>query len=262
MNRYCYVSLLIFVALFCQISKAEEVVLYTIHFPPYTIDSKEIPSPTPLEYDDGLYGLDVDLIRAAYETQGVSVRYKVMPWTRVIRDIEAGLILGGISCLPVPSRKSFSFYSDPVSQTSFTLVTRRDFLPEGAHLLQELKNYKTIVVNGWATMKTLDANGVDYSLVKEDRQGLSLILRRNQDVFMTGLESISYEANLLGVLDQLSFYNIANLDNKQFTVCFSRSYRGSEILRDKLNIGLGNIKKSGVSRAIYARYGIPYPEKG
>lgn len=262
MSRYCCTALWIIGALFCRMSQAEEIVLYTLHFPPYTIDSKEVPSATPLEYDDGLYGLDVDLIRAAYATQGVSVRYKIMPWTRVMRDVEAGLILGGISCHPVTSRESFSLFSDPVSRSSLALVTRRDFLSAGSHSLQELKNYKTLVVNGWAPMNILDANGIDYSLVNEDRQGLTLLLRRNHDVFMTGKESIAFEANVLGISDQLSLYDITGMEYKYYTVCFSRSYKDASMWRDKLNKGLEAIKQSGKSRAIYIRYGIPYPEEG
>ncbi|SHF38461.1 amino acid ABC transporter substrate-binding protein, PAAT family [Marinomonas polaris DSM 16579] len=262
MSRYCCIALWIIGTLFCRMLKAEEVVLYTVHFPPYTIDSKEVPSPTPLENDDGLYGLDVDLIRAAYKTQGISVQYKIMPWSRVMRDIEAGLILGGISCHPIPERESFAIFSDPVSLSSLALVTRRDFLSEGSHSLQELKNYKTLVVNGWAPMNILDANGVGYSLVNEDRQGLTLLLRRNHDVFMTGKESIAYDANLLGVSDQLSLYDIKDLEYSYYTVCFSQFYKKARMWRDKLNVGLESIKKSGVSKAIYASYGIPYPEEG
>ena len=262
MSRYYCIALCIFGAFFCRLAQAEEVVLYTLHFPPYTIDSKKVPSPTPVKYDDGLYGLDVDLIRAAYETQGVSVRYKIMPWTRVMRDVEAGLILGGISCHPVSSRQSFASFSDPVSRSSLTFVTRRDFLSPGSHSLQELKKYKTLVVNGWAPMNILDANAIPYSVVNEDQQGLTLLLRRNHDVFMTGKESIAYVANTLGISDQLSFYNITDMEYKYYTVCFSRSYKGASMWRDKLNKGLEEIKHSGESRAIYTRYGIPYPEEG
>lgn len=262
MSRYCCIALCIIGTLFCRMVQAEEVVLYTVHFPPYTIDSKEVPSSTPLKHDDGLYGLDVDLIRAAYATQGVSVRYKIMPWTRVMRDVEAGLILGGISCHPLPSREPYSLFSDPVSRSSLAFVTRRNFLSDGSHSLQELKKYKTLVVNGWAPMNILDANGIPYSIVNEDRQGLTLLLRRNHDVFMTGKESIAYVANTLGIADQLSFYNITDMEYKYYTVCFSQSYKGASMWRDKLNKGLQAIKQSGESRAIYVRYGIPYSEEG
>jgi len=262
MSRYCCTALWIIGALFCRMAHAEDIVLYTLHFPPYTIDSKEVPSPTPLKYDDGLYGLDVDLIRAAYATQGVSVRYKIMPWVRVMRDVEAGLILGGISCHPIASRESFALFSDPVSRSSLAFVTRRNFLSPGSHSLQELKKYKTLVVNGWAPMNILDANGIPYSLVNEDPQGLTLLLRRNHDVFMTGKESIAYVANTLGISDQLSFYNITDMEYKYYSVCFSRSYKGASMWRDKLNKGLKAIKQSGESKSIYARYGIPFPKEG
>ena len=241
-------------------ARAENIELYNIYFPPYAIDSRVLQSPSEQENPDGMYGVDIEVIREAYKSQGINVTFKLRPWKRIMRDVEAGLILGGVSCRPITSRASFSYFSDPVSYSSMVLATTKDYL--GAHPQQPLNallHHKTITMAGWAQEAILTDHGISYSVVNGISQGVSLVLHRNQDIFMTDKESLVYVLDKLDVRDQFSLYTIENIDYKQYGVCFSKKYPDSKRLLQSLNQGLQVLKETGRTQALYQKYGIVAP---
>lgn len=258
-NGMWFICALAYLSLFCRSSFAQDITLYTMHYPPYTIDSRITPSTTPIHYADGMYGLDIDLIRMAYKTQGVFVHFKVAPWKRVMRDLRAGLILGGVSCRRIPLREPYALFSDPTSVSSVVLVTRKAYFQDESYTLDILQSYKTIAVDGWAQSAILDSLGIEFTPVPGLKQGLFLILHRNQDVFMAPKESLSYLAKKMDVLDQLSFYAIEGVKYNHYTVCFSKKVEGAEKWRDMLNKGLKVLRESGQDKDVYQHYGMTYP---
>lgn len=238
----------------------ESIELYAIHFPPYVIDSSIEQPYQDNEDKDGLYGIDIELIREAYQSQGIEVRFKVGAWKRMMRDVEQGLILAAASCRPMTSRASFSYFSDPVSFATMVLGTRISYLGQQLqHPLDELRQHKNIVNAGWAQEAVLTHQGISYSTVNGIRQGVSLVLHRNQDVFMTDKESLLYVLDQMDVRDQFSIYGIAGIDYKHYGVCFSKKYPDSERLLHALNQGLQVLKDTGRSQALYDKYGITAP---
>lgn len=262
MKRSSSIFLYIGIALLiCPLALAEEeVVLYSMHFPPYSIDSRITPPYEGSVEKDGLYGADIELIRAAYASQGVNVVFKTAPWKRTMRNIKEGLVLGVVSCRPITPRSSFSYFSDAVSYSTMVLATQKDYLgSKKSHPLSILTHHKNTVMAGWAQESILTQNGISYSVVNGISQGVSLVLHRNQDIFMTDKESLVYVLEQMEVKDQMSLYNIDNIDYTDYTVCFSKRYPHSERLRRVLNKGLKVLRESGEMQALYDKYGITNP---
>lgn len=246
--------------LMAQATYAEEVVLYGIHFPPYAIDANITPPVSGEVNADNIYGVDVDIIRAAYASQGIDVTFKLGPWKRIMRDVEAGLILGVVSCRPMASRESFSYFSNSVSHSTMVMATQKGYWgEEQSHPLEKLKHEDTVVMAGWAQETILTRQSIPYSVVNGISQGVSLVLHRNQDVFMTDQESLVYVLDQMDVKDQFSLYKIDTIDYRDYAVCFSKKFEQSEQLRNSLNQGLEVLHQSGKIQAVYKYYGIVDP---
>lgn len=234
---------------------AEEIVLHTIHLPPHIIDSDIIPPPEGFG-EEPVYGFDVDILRAAYATQGVRVRIELTPWRRIMRDVEEGLILGAVSCRQLPARETFALFSAPLSDSANAFVTRRAFLDDETPTLDLLGQYNAAAVNGWSQTDILKGADIPYYSVSGLDQGINLVLRRNQDIFMTERDSAIFAAKRMGVIDQLSFYDVSGLGLDHYAGCFSKKYPNAEKWRDLLNKGLKELNESGERDAIFERYGL------
>ncbi|RBP85278.1 hypothetical protein EBI01_01375 [Marinomonas rhizomae] len=237
---------------------AEEIVLHTVHVPPHVIDAALLPPPSDFAKTESVYGFDVDILRAAYATQGVSVRIVLSPWKRIMRDVKAGLILGAVSCRRIPVREEFAIFSDHLSDSVNALVTRKSFLENEVTTLDTLKNYNVAVVNGWSQVGILESIGQPYTSVSGLDQGINVVLHRNQDVFMTERDSAIFAAKRMQIIDQLSFYDVTELDLDHYSVCFSKRYPDAEKWRDVLNKGLEELNTNGQRKALLKKYDISF----
>ncbi|MCS7484955.1 hypothetical protein UA24_00265 [Marinomonas sp. BSi20414] len=249
-------SICVFFAVFSWRSHAEEIVLHTIHLPPRIIDASILPPSANFPDAGAVYGSDVDILRAAYATQGVSVRIELRPWKRVMRDVEEGLVLGAVSCRQVPVRESFAYFSLPLSESMSAFVTRLGYLNVENTNLDILTRFDVAAVNGWSQTNILNDANIPYASVTGLEQGINLILRRNQDIFMTERDSALFEAQQMGVADRLSFYDVTGLEVDHYRVCFSKRYPDAEKWRDILNEGLKELDRSGKREEIFKQYGL------
>ncbi|WP_417537643.1 substrate-binding periplasmic protein [Marinomonas sp.] len=254
-RRALFAGVLLPVCASGTMAHAEEIVLHTIHLPPHIIDSNILPAPASFGDVGDVYGFDVDVLRAAYATQGVTVRIELTPWKRIMRDVEAGLVLGAVSCRQLPVRDKFALFSDHLSDSANAFVTRRGHLDGQSPTLALLHKYNVAAVNGWAQSDILNGAKLPYSLVSGLDQGINVVLRRNQDIFMTERDSAIFASKRMGVFDQLSFYDVEGVGRDHYDVCFSKAFPDAEKWRDILNKGLDVLDKSGQRDAIFQRYG-------
>jgi polar amino acid transport system substrate-binding protein len=240
---------------------AQTLTLYAEHYPPYSIDHRAdadimYSSATNSDSETKLDGMDIELIRQAYSAMGLETKFEFSPWKRVMRDVELGNILGGISCRRTESRKAFDNYSDPVSQSRLAFMTRANFQGEVPQRLEGLNALKVVIVSGYSQQSILDFNGVKYTAASSLTQGLNLVKHRDQDVFFAGWEGSAFEAKRLGYLDELKFTPALMEGVKKFHVCFSKKYAESDKWRLILNEGLVKIKEQGLMAMIKQKYGI------
>jgi len=246
--------------LMSQFSVGQTLTLYAEHYPPYAIDVKAnkftTSHSTKVDYDTTFVGMDIELIRQAYFAMGVEAEFEFRPWKRVMRDVEQGSILGGISCRRTEPREVFINFSDPVSRSRQAFISRANLNGKVIQSIDGLKSVKVVIVSGYAQQSILESSGIKYTAASSLTQGLNLVQRRDQDVFFTGWEGAAYEAKRLGYLEELVFTD-ANIGGvKEFHVCFSKKYADSDKWRLLLNEGLIKIKEQGLMYTIKQKYGI------
>jgi len=246
--------------LISQLTVGQALTLYAEHYPPYAIDAKAnepiSSSLIKLQHDKALVGMDIELIQQAYFAMGVEAEFKFRPWKRIMRDVEQGHILGGISCRRTELRETFVNFSAPVSQSRQAFIARESFKSKVPQGIEGLKALKVVIVSGYSQQGMLESRGIKYTSASSLTQGLNLVKRRDQDVFFSGWEGAAYEAKRLGYLDGLVFTRPNIGDVKEFHVCFSKAYTNSDKWRLLLNEGLVKIKEQGLMASIKKKYGI------
>lgn len=253
---------IVFVLLMSELAAGQVITLYAEHYPPYTINAKKNQSSnvTELVSDNTkpLVGLDIELIQQAYSAVGVEVGFEYRPWKRIMRDVEQGHILGGVSCRKTDPRKLFAEFSEPVSHSRQAYILRKTFERQIPQSLNDLKSMNVVIVSGYSQQALLDAKEIKYRIVSSITQGLNLVRHRNQDVFFSGWEGSAYKAQQLGFLDELAFFQPSMVNMKKFRVCFSKKYAASAKWRLLLDEGLEKIQKAGQALKIKQKYGITH----
>ncbi|MBF0238400.1 MAG: amino acid ABC transporter substrate-binding protein [SAR324 cluster bacterium] len=112
---FLFISLLVSVVLGGQAYSACEVAVGWEPWEPYQ-----------LKDNTGNYsGLDIDIVKAAFETSDCTLEFKEMPWKRVLLSIKEGAIQIGMGASQLPEREPFSYFSLPYRDESFTLFIEK-----------------------------------------------------------------------------------------------------------------------------------------
>lgn len=160
---------------------ADSIVLNVLHQPPYVIDSEELEGDHHSGRVHRFYGLDVDIVRSAYASQGVQVQFKPQAWQRTLRNIKTGRALGSLVCRYVPERESFAWFSDEVVASSVALVAPQGSINEEELDFSDLSQFNSInVVQGWSQENYLKQAGFSYRAVGGQVQGLNIVANRPQ----------------------------------------------------------------------------------
>jgi len=255
-QHFIKITLLLTCLLLSKFSSAQVLTLFAEHYPPYTIDSK-VNSSIPKTAGQALAsGMDIDLIRAAYASLGYETEFEFRPWKRVMRNVELGRALGGISCQKTPERLKFANFSEPLSQTRMVFVTNTKFEGPIPHSIADLAKLKVVIVSGYSHQSMLESRNIKHSLVSTLTQGINLVKHRDQDVFFSSWEGTAYEAQRLGLRGDLQFSLPAEHNTKTYHVCFSKKFPESDRWLAALNEGLIKIKKQGVMEQIKIKHGM------
>jgi polar amino acid transport system substrate-binding protein len=236
----------------CNSLQAAPITLYAEHFPPYTIDAHI--TPNPLNTRQQSYGLDIEIVRAAFQEVDQQVNIKFLPWRRIIRNIEQGSALGVLSCRYVKEREAAMIYSDQVSDSQLAFVMAKNINPDDLNQIEDLSEKQVVIVSGYAQEPLLKSMGIRYIGVANIMQALNVIIRRESEVFIGSYEGAAYEASLLGYTEALNFKAIKESGWNSYHVCFSRKYPDAEQWAEKLNEGLFILKSEGKLEAIKQRY--------
>jgi len=250
--------LLLTCLLVSQYSNAQVLTLFAEHYPPYTIDFKANPSIPKAEDQALASGMDIELIRAAYASMGHEAKFEFRPWKRVMRNVELGHALGGISCRKTPERFKFANFSEPLSQTRMVFVTNTKFERNIPRSIEDLAKLKVVIVSGYSQQSMLESRNIKHSLASSVTQGINLVKHRDQDVFFSSWEGTAYEAQRLGLRDELLFSLPVENNTKTYHVCFSKKFPESDKWLSILNKGLIRIKEQGIMKQIRYKYGIKH----
>ena len=243
MKRWCWLYLCL---LFCaQPLAAKTIVAASDPFPPF------------VDPNNPTGGLTIEVIRAAYKTQGHDVKVEYVPWARA----EAGVASGIYDILPnmwfsEARSKSFLFSTSYLNNTIRFVKRKGD--PFVFHGIDSLKDKRIGVTRGYAysdvfknsklfvredannllvNLKKLQAKRIDLTL--DDEAVVNDTIAKNNPKLFSELELVegSLSVNPLYVVS-----GVANPHHKEWI--------------DSFNEGLKVIKQNGTLDAILKKYGI------
>lgn len=221
----------------------EKIILGTLHYPPYEIENP----------DDGLHGFDFEVITEAFRRMDVPLEIQFLPWKRALQKTTAGTFAGLFSC----SGKRNTFHlSSPISSATDALYVRKgfDIKKYNIRTITDLGKYPNLSVGGvagYAHMKTLDKIGKKYDTSPDDTTVLKKLFAGRVDVFLTIQEFADHTLSKLG-LSHLAEH--VTLGQKQYHLCFSKSWPDVERLKASFNKTLKEMKADGSFSAIHAKY--------
>ncbi|MFY0677145.1 MAG: transporter substrate-binding domain-containing protein [Neptuniibacter sp.] len=217
---------------------------YVVHYPPYEI----------IDISGEIYGIDVDVAKAAFAAVGIPIEVKTAPWKRILKNIEYGRISGTITCSKRPGRELYMDYSDPISQAQQAVFSAVSTPVPSLKQFSDIADYTVTVVDGWGIQKELDIAGIDHLPTVDVASGINAIVYRDVELFYSGYLTTQYQAKQMGLEDQIKVSFLEGRGKTDFHVCFSKSYSDSRDLKQLFNKGLAIIKENGVFDAIYQRY--------
>jgi len=202
-------------------------------------------------------GLSLEIIRAAFQTQGYEISILYVPWARAINGVKAGVY----DILPTAwknkDRMEFLHFSAPYLQNSIKFIKRAedDFVYNGIESLAG----KTIgVIRGYAygqefskatNFKKEDANDLFTNIQKLLSDRIDLTVEDEIVAF-----SIIKEENP-DFLSEITFLSPPlTIENLYVSVGFAHPEH--EEIINAFNKGLAIIKENGVYKQIIRKYGV------
>ncbi|RQW62734.1 substrate-binding periplasmic protein [Vibrio viridaestus] len=239
-------QLLLLCLFFTSGSKASEpLVFYAVDYPPYLIVDLE---------KNTISGVDIEVVRAAFSEMGQPVTFKVLPWKRILKLMKAGEIAGTMSCSIRQSRKSFMYFSDPISAPRQVAITLKSTDTTEISKLDDLKHFSVVAVDGWGVQTQLKDANIPHDLTKDLRSGLISIAYRGIDVFYGPENPVFYQAKSMGLFKDIKATYLDDVGPLHLHLCVSQNYPHSSEIIKTFNQGLRKIKNNGHYQKIRAKY--------
>ncbi|WP_261841781.1 substrate-binding periplasmic protein [Aliamphritea ceti] len=224
---------------------ASDLKIFASHYPPFNIADNPL---TP--------GFDVEVTEAAFAASGVNVNVDFRPWARIMRDVQSGNATAAVTCSENAERRKQLNYSDQISSSQIGLLSHTELDTSKINSLEDLRDYRVVSVNGYATQTELINKSIKTLNVNRMDEALNLIARQRQDIFYVGREAALFIANQLGLAQDIKFTPLPEKPILKLYVCFSKQWPDSLQLISLFNQGLQRIRNNGVMQEIHARYGL------
>ncbi|MBF0572133.1 MAG: transporter substrate-binding domain-containing protein [Desulfamplus sp.] len=241
---------IVFVLLSLSICNAEEKVIQAAadNYPPF-VDASDVKE-----------GLAMVLIRAAYATQGYTVKLVFVPWARA----ENMTVEGKYDILPDvwvnDNRKKVMMFSEPYASNAVKIITNANdpFVFDG---VESLKGKKIGTVRNYG----YSINGVDIREIKdftcEDAVDIATNIKKLVGKrFDLTLEDeivarVTIANQIPDLLTKVKFSEKALFSNNLHVTAGLKNPRHKEFI-DAFNKGLAEIKANGEFKKIFESYGV------
>ncbi len=204
-------------------------------------------------------GLSLEIIRAAYSTQGYTVEMKYLPWARA----EDGVKKGKIDILPptwmTEKRKAYFLFSEPyaVNQIKFIKHVDDPFEYEG---MESLTGKRIGTVRGYAygdefmnatNFKREEANDFIVNVKKLTHASKRIDLSIEDEI----VARIKITKEHPELLSKIRFTQKALSSNKLYVAVGLANPRHKELIQ-AFNKGLATIKENGSYAKIFDKFGL------
>lgn len=215
------------------------------------------PWPPFIDPNNKTQGLSLEIVRAAFETQGIKVDMSIIPWARAEESVKDG----SIDILPnmwfTKEREKSFLYGEPYATNEVKFIKRKgdNFEYNGINSLSG-KKVGTVIGYGYGddflsassfskdpasdsmtNIKKLVANRIDLTL--EDKIVMTSVLQKNAPEL---LKEIEFSAN--------------SLSSNKLHIATGKANKNAKAIIDAYNKGLQEIKKNGKFDEILKKYGL------
>ncbi|MDH4871040.1 transporter substrate-binding domain-containing protein [Pseudomonas sp. BN515] len=207
-------------------------------------------------------GLAAELVSTALKRAGHRPEYVEVPWARALRGVQVGDYDLIVNAWYSDERARFGQFSQPYL-TNRILFLKRKGSDVDFRTPADLKRYSIAVVRGYSYLPSFDA---DTSLNKVAVKGFQMAAR----MLAAGRVQLTLEDDLVaryylgrelaGVRDQLEFLP-RPLSENGLHILVRRSHPRHQQLVDEFNRAMQAMRDDGTYQAIFARHGLPAPER-
>ena len=226
-------------------SHAATMTFSVVDYPPYILVD---------EKNNRISGMDVDIVKAAFASQGQEVSFNVLPWKRIIKSMELGLILGTVSCSKRASRDAFMLFSEPLSNVSRSVVSRTSLDTSQVQELSDLSKFSIVTVDGWGMQKKLIENELEHQSAPDLDSAIKAVMYRDVDLLYMAEYPARYSIKKLDIEEDLKVTSLINEPSLPLHLCISRGFPNATDILRTANKGLYTIKENGLLDEIRAKY--------
>jgi polar amino acid transport system substrate-binding protein len=199
------------------------------------------------------YGFFSEIVTAAFREAGLEITYGFYPWKRCEVYVKTGKSFAAFPYSITDERKSFAYFSDPVSETTtvFFYNNKKHVEPIEFDKLNELKPYSIVGVLGYFYTDTFKRERLNVKYVPTETKALELIFQQRYDLLPLS-DFVGW--SLIKRIYPSGFHTFSTckkaLSKDTLHLMVSRRYPNSRALIDRFNAALARIKRKGIYQKI------------
>ncbi len=230
--------------LFSFVMPANHLVLANIEWPPYEF------------LKDGEWlGIDADVVKKIFGEIGISIEIKHVNWSRIIHYIKLGIIDGTFSLRETKERKSFFYFSEPISTGIDGLLYKKGEF-EVKDVLKG-KGFLCGYVESYAYGDILKGLNPVMVPVSDDKTGIKMLVHGRIDAYLVNKLVGFYMLSELGA-DKSDYGFLPLGDIKYYRVGLSKVDEYHNYILRKFSEKFLEFRSSSSYKTILNRYGLNY----
>lgn len=218
----------------------------------YTVVCEEYP---PYEYlENGKpTGLDIEILQAVAQKAGIEFKYNFVPWERALyltKNKQADAI---ISLFKTAEREEFLLFPEEGLAYERNVIFAKENYNREINKIDDLKNLTIGVTSGYSYGPEFDDYvGVNKDFSNDQDTMIRKFANNRFEIFITNELVGHYLLKKQGVANYKTLGYVA--DDQMLYMGISKGMADSEILYDKVNTALKELKQSGELDAIRKKY--------
>ena len=194
-------------------------------------------------------GMAPVLVTAAFETQGIRVKFVVVPFARCLAMAKSGAAVGCFdTAMTDENRNQYHWHPTPLFQEELAVFARLDSTQKDL-TVQQLEGHTLGVTVGYTYPSSITANPrIRQVPVTSDANLLNMLVAGRVDYILLNSLPGYYRASLDPKLAG-RFKRVGVVEQQSFWVCFSRKHPDGKRLSEVFETGVEAIKANGT----YAR---------
>jgi polar amino acid transport system substrate-binding protein len=223
------------------LNKVKHFNLVTAVYPPYNYQS------------EGIKGLNIDIIKAAFSAVGYQLNVKILPFSRAFQYAKQGAV-DGITLWYSKDRAQWFEFSTSLTRSQLILL-KPNALQVNYQSLNDLIPFTIGTVRNYAYPESFsDHLGIKKDQVLTDEQNINKLILGRIDIALIDKRMAKFILRKNHPEQQYSFNSAGILKNEKYYLAVSKNSNNYKQKLADFNLGLAKIKANGVLEKITSEY--------